>query len=534
MSPAHPEPHRFLCSEPLLLACSRTAGQSQRRFVLNHQLPDRADFQHLREEAKTLLRELNSSQPSALELAASLDPSLIASRAKLADAQRLIARKYGFASWNQLKEAVEIPQLMERFVTFVNEQRADKLDELLRNEKAVRDRIDEPIFSFDSPALVATGSADIARVLLRHGARPSVRSRWWAGGFGALDLASPAKVRVLLEFGAQFDVWSAAAHGQAERLRELLTDDPRLANAPGGDGRPPLSFATTVEAAQLLLEFGADPNVRDVDHESTALQYQINRPEIARLLLANGAEPDPFVLTQLDDADAIRAYIRQHPDAGEARVGLPPYTTSQSNGGHIYIWEVGHGRTPYLMAIERGKSAAREVWEGVASPAEKLVAACMAGDSATVATLLDQHPGLGASLPTDLASALPHAAAAGKLEAVRLMLQAGFPIDARGQDTGSALHLACWHGHLEIVRLLLGLLPLEARDEVHGSTPLGWAAHGSVWCRRPGADYPAIVEALLEAGADVHATANKNGVTLLAMADKRKDVRSVLLRYGAK
>lgn len=501
---------------------------------MNHSLPDRADFQHLREEAKTLLRELNASQQNALELAASLDPSLVASEAKLADAQRLVARRYGFASWTQLKEAVEIPQLMSRFVALVNEQQAYKLDELLRNEKAVRDRIDEPVFSFDSPAIVATGSAEIARVLLRHGANPNVRSRWWAGGFGALELANSSKVRVLIEFGAQFDVWSAAAHGQADRLRELLSADPSLANAPGGDGRPPLSFASTVETAQVLLEFGADPNVRDVDHESTALQYQINRPDIARLLLANGGEPDPFLLTQLDDAEGLRMYLSAHPEAGEARVGVPPYTTAQSNGGHIYIWEVGHGRTPYLMAIERGKSAARAVWEGVASPGERLVAACMAEDARSVAKLLEEHPGLGASLPTDLASALPHAAASGKLEAVRLMFEAGLPLDARGQDTGTALHLACWNGHLEIVRLLLGKLPLEEPDQVHGSPPLGWAVHGSVWCRRPGADYPAVVETLLEAGADVGAPANKYGVSLLTMADKRKDVRSVLLRFGAK
>lgn len=266
---------------------------------MTHQLPERADFAHLRDEAKALLRDLLAADALALELSATHDPSLDPRSAKLADAQRLVARKYGFSSWAQLKEAVEVPQLMGHFVAYVNERRHDKLDELLRSEKAVRDRIDEPVFSFDSPAIVATGDAQIARVLLHHGANPNVRSNWWAGGFGALELASPAKLNVLLEFGGQFDVWSTAAHGRTDRLRELLESDASLANAPGGDGRPPLSFATTVEVAQLLLEFGADPNQRDVDHESSALQYQINRPEIARLLLKHGGEPDPFLLPSL-------------------------------------------------------------------------------------------------------------------------------------------------------------------------------------------------------------------------------------------
>ena len=40
------------------------------------------------------------------------------------------------------------------------------------------------------------------------------------------------------------------------------------------------------------------------------------------------------------------------------------------------------------------------------------------------------------------------------------------------------------------------------------ATPLGWAAHGSEngWDRRTG-DYPAVVDALLQAGAEVPETA---------------------------
>ena len=36
-----------------------------------------------------------------------------------------------------------------------------------------------------------------------------------------------------------------------------------------------LHFAATVEMAELLLEFGAEIDARDIDHESTAAQYMV-------------------------------------------------------------------------------------------------------------------------------------------------------------------------------------------------------------------------------------------------------------------
>ena len=95
------------------------------------------------------------------------------------------------------------------------------------------------------------------------------------------------------------------------------------------------------------------------------------------------------------------------------------------------------------------------------------------------------------------------------------MLEAGLPVDAHGPHRGTALHWAAWHGNLTLVQALLRLgAPLEDTENDFCSTPLGWAIHGSEhgWHRRTG-DYPAVVEALLKAGAKLPFTVSgTNGV----------------------
>jgi hypothetical protein len=58
---------------------------------MSRNLPDRPDFDHLKKQAKALLRTLRERQPDAT----------------LADAQHALAREYGFASWPKLKAHVE-------------------------------------------------------------------------------------------------------------------------------------------------------------------------------------------------------------------------------------------------------------------------------------------------------------------------------------------------------------------------------------------------------------------------------------------
>ena len=65
-------------------------------------LPARPDLAFERKQAKALLRRLRAGDPDALARARARHPDLDAARAKLADAQLVVAREYGFASWPRL------------------------------------------------------------------------------------------------------------------------------------------------------------------------------------------------------------------------------------------------------------------------------------------------------------------------------------------------------------------------------------------------------------------------------------------------
>ena len=133
-----------------------------------------------------------------------------------------------------------------------------------------------------------------------------------------------ARVDELLASGPELDVFEAAALGQTERLRELLDEDPSLANAWAGDGFQPLglaSFFGHVEAARLLVERGAEVNSASRNdmkvmplHSAAATGDPAARYEIAKLLLEGGAEPNA---SQQDDFTPLMAADQN----GDQRLG---------------------------------------------------------------------------------------------------------------------------------------------------------------------------------------------------------------------
>src|SRR6266511_5775946 len=106
-----------------------------------------------------------------------------------------------------------------------------------------------------------------------------------------------------LAVGRELNVFEAAALGRTNRLRELLEEDPSLANAFGDDGFHPLGLACFfghVDAARLLLERGADVNVLSRnEHIQTAAIHaaaasegkdEATRYELVKLVLEHGAD----------------------------------------------------------------------------------------------------------------------------------------------------------------------------------------------------------------------------------------------------
>src|SRR5262245_66589383 len=95
---------------------------------------------------------------------------------------------------------------------------ADEVRQLLSRHPQFKARINEPIGPFDSPAIVNVRSRAMLDVLLDAGADINARSRWWAGGFGLLDGASPELADYAIERGATITAHAAARLGKTDEL----------------------------------------------------------------------------------------------------------------------------------------------------------------------------------------------------------------------------------------------------------------------------------------------------------------------------
>ena len=396
------------------------------------------------------------------------------------------------------------------FVAAFHANDAARVRRVLDANPQLKAELNEPIpgGSFGATALlsaVGKGSREMISVLVDTGADINARSHWWAGSFGVLDLCDPELAPFLIERGARVDAHSAARLGMLERLDALVTADPDIVHARGGDGQTPLHFASTVEIARYLLAHGADFDARDVDHESTPAQYMIrDRQDIARFLVERGCRTDILMTAALGDIDRVRRHLDDDPASIRMRVSAEYFPMRDSRaGGTIYIWTLGPHRTTFAVARGFGHEDVLSLLMERSPDVLKFVHACDIGDEATVKDLLAGRPEMTRALANDEIAALVDAAENNNAEAVRMMLAAGWPIDARRSDGATALHFFAWLGNAELVRELIQRgAPLEAVENVFGGRPLGWALHGSTnsW-RASSGDYVGVVEALLEAGA---------------------------------
>jgi ankyrin repeat protein len=119
------------------------------------------------------------------------------------------------------------------------------------------------------------------------------------------------------------------------------------------------------------------------------------------------------------------------------------------------------------------------------------------------------------------------AAYEGKLGTVRGAIESGSDVNAADPDKSlTALHMAAYNGHSEIVELLIDHgATIDCRD-AEGKTPLIHACTDA---------FPKTVEILLDAGADVNARESTEGFTPLMMGAGlgQTDVVRVLLRHNA-
>ena len=332
---------------------------------------------------------------------------------------------------------------------------------------------------------------------------------------------------------ADHSLATALVLGDARRVREEIDRDPRVVTRHDPrTGWSPLHVACAsrwhldparapglLATVRLLLERGADPHDRTAGPRSQrplrcaviSAASSMNNEPIIRLLLERGARPDDDVLYNAgfaaDPARCLRLLIDNGGNAAELAEQALAAPISNNDLQAVRV------------LLEAGADPARYRNDD-GEPAAVVSAALAAGCELELIELLLAHgadPDAPApdgrspnrALLTELsdvdAGAIVAAAEAGDARAVRLMLDVGFPVNARGSDRGqTALHSAAYAGSADTVRVLLEHgANIEARDTTWNDPPLDWALVGSGETpdTAPAPDWLRTVALLLDAGA---------------------------------
>jgi hypothetical protein len=359
------------------------------------------------------------------------------------------------------------------------------------------------------PPLAAARSRQMVDVLIDHGARVEDVSQWWANGFGASRVQSEV-ARYLVERGAEVTIHAAAGIGLVDVVRDMLDRDASLVAARGGDGCHPLHFCANPELALLLISRGADVSARDEDHSSTPAQWRVaDAPEVVRLLLEHGAKADVFLAAGLGDLGLTKEAYQADPACTTYRIGNNkgpfPGLSCGGRGGTIYQWTLGFNLSPHEIALKRGDTQIYDFLLAHTPSWAKFLVACTSANRPLAESLAAEHPAIVSDLDEEDLALLPKFCweTNKDIEAVRLMLDLGFPVDATESNHGyTALHNAAWCGDLDLVRLLIDRgHPVDIRDPTYTATPIGWAVHSCLEAQRhPDGRFAEVIELLLSHG----------------------------------
>jgi ankyrin repeat protein len=498
-------------------ATSKEAAMSS---AFRRTLPSRPDLEQQRKLAKELLHAFRAGEAEAIARMRAELPDK--TEYSLADAQFVLAREYGFSNWRELKNhiitnAADQRSPIERFKRAIDHGDSKSVRALLEEYEEVRSSLDAPIFGFGSTALLASlQQVDVIDVLLEFGADPNRRSGWWAGGFHALHSAQGIVAEHLIAAGAVPDACGAANLDRPDLLAALLADDPTRVHERGGDGKTPLHFARSRRVVDLLLDAGADPDARDIDHRSTPAQWMLGddpdsaRLEVAKYLVDRGASVDIFLAAALGLTKRAHTMLEARPSLLQLRTSQGEYAEKPPSSYHVYQWTIGPNLSPLQVAAKFGQNETLAVMERFAAPEERLLLACHQADGDAARAIVATHPGIIEELGPIDRRALTDEAWAANAPAVELMLELGFDPSVpsvSGPTGGNALHCAAWKGAVACVAALLrrpaGRALLEVREPVYGGTPLSWCSHGSANSGRHGADHAEVARMLIAAGARV-------------------------------
>jgi hypothetical protein len=488
-------------------------------------LPPTANFDHLKKQAKTLLRLYRDGDPAAIARFADSLPAaahrtseeITALRLRLHDARSCIAREYGFASWADLSLQVEAG-------AFARGDRATLIRRWLAltyggdvtgNYDAARPRLAAHLWQeqpeiFAGDAFVACAAGDLAAITRAMAVDPE----WINRPGGLLNL--PPIVAVTHSRLGQLPEFITRLRACAQALLQAGANP----NQSIGNRFPPASLATPDETGPLSALYGAagvnrDPVLTEMllnsganPNDGESLYHSLENPDCTQVLLRHGA--------RIAGTNALRrALDMPEPDALElllAHGGDPNETAGE---GPTKIWgapllraiavhrsprhiaallaagadpsaQTPGGISAYRLAMQAGLTDAAELLRaaGVAealTPDEAFVAACARADAIAAQRIQAQHPDLPSSLPADRLRLMPDATAWGSSEAVKVMVECGWPIDVRGGDwDATALNHAVFRGDPELTDFLLANGASWHEGQGYGSDVLGTLSWASV------------------------------------------------------
>lgn len=488
-------------------------------------LPPRAHPDHLKKQAKELLRLYRDGDPRALARFIQWLPAaahrtaaeVIALQLRLHDAQSCIAREYGFSSWADLNAFVEADTVARQAQSTLVRRWLDVAygGDVTGNYDAARPRVAAQLLRAHPELVFADVWVACAAGHLEAVQRAIDADSAWVNRVGG-PLALVPLVAVTHSCLGQIPEYAVRLRDCARGLLDAGADPDQHI----GNRYPPASLAAPDENGPLsalygaagvnrdpaltamLLAAGANPN----DGES--LYHSLENPACTRLLLDHGARvggtnalrraldmPDSTALelllahggdpnepagdgptktwgAPLLRAIAVRRSVR-HIDA-LLKAGADPHAQTATG---VSAWRLAM-RTGLVDVAERLRAAGAH---DTLSDEDRFVAACARADAREARRVQAQHPELPRTLAGDPLRLLPDAAAWGSDDAVRLMVELGWPIDARGGDwDASALNHAVFRGDAALTAFLLEHGANWREPHGYGSDALGTLSWASV------------------------------------------------------
>ncbi len=410
-----------------------------------------------------------------------------------------------------------------------------------------------------TPLHQATDHPAVVRLLLAHGAKPNTRDKHdrtplfmatlWRGKKASVDILlangadpnatnpygeTPLHRAVIHQDGTLAgQLLGAGAHVNAKTDCGLTPTDiavrrgyqhrAKVLRLAGGKPGDQLPSRTLLEAAwrgdeaglRRLLAAGHDANTQGGYDQFTPLHWAcgMRRPEIVRLLLAAGADPDAkdpsghtplhfLVRAAVKDPTTpysfVQPYGRNAVDKNKMAIRVALAELLLAKGADVDAADK-RGRGPLCTAVSTGQVA--------------LIRVLLAG-GAKVRSEADGWTAL-------------HAAARWRdTVAARLLLEARADANATGRFGDTPLHMAAWDGDVEMARLLLAYgANVNSASGYDDGTPLCVAAEAGE------KDLSAL---LIARGAKVNATTNRGDTALhLAAYGGHEAVVRLLLANGA-